>query len=153
MSKTRRTFKYRLFTTRAQAATLDSQLALCCELYNAALQERRDAWRMNAKSISFGVQSAQLPDIKIDRPEVAGVYSQVLQDVLHRVDKAFDGFFRRAKSGVAPGFPRFRSRRRYDSMTYPQLGFSVEGSRLYVSKVGSIKVKLHRPVAGPVHSP
>ena len=72
---------------------LEGHLRLCCELYNAALQERRDAWRMARVSIGFRQQSAQLPPIKGERPDVAGVYSQVLQDVLHRVDKAFSAFF------------------------------------------------------------
>lgn len=146
----RRTFKYRLYPTRAQVETLDRHLALCCELYNAALQERRDAWRMAGIHVSFSQQSTQLPLIKADRPELAEVYSQALQDVLHRVDKAFAGLFRRVKAGEKPGYPRFRSRRRYDSLTYPQLGFSLEEKHLYLSKVGPVKVKLHRPLEGCV---
>jgi hypothetical protein len=59
-------------------------------------------------SIGFRQQSAQLPAIKAERPDVAGVYSQVLQDVLHRVDHAFGGFFARVRRGDRPGFPRFR---------------------------------------------
>mgnify|MGYP001601656919 CR=1 FL=1 len=150
MSKLRKTFKYRLYPNRAQVVLLERQLVLCCEVYNAALQERRDAWRMGRNRISFPMQSAQLPLIKGDCSELREVYSQVLQDVLHRVDKAFDGFFRRAKRGETPGFPRFRSRRRYDSLTYPQLGFSLEGNYLALTKVGVLKVKLHRPLEGTV---
>jgi putative transposase len=91
----RRTWGFRLYPTAAQRATLEGHLRLCCELYNAALQERRDAWRMVRVSIGFPQQSAQLPALKAERPDVAGVYSQVLQDVLHRVDRAFGGFFAR----------------------------------------------------------
>jgi putative transposase len=144
------TFRYRLYPTAAQADVLDGQLQICCELYNAALQERRDAWRMARVSIRVSQQKAQLPSLKIDRPDVAGVYSQVLQDVLHRVDKAFAAFFRRVRRGERAGFPRFRAARRFDSLTYPQQGFAVESRHLHLSKVGAVKIKLHRPIEGTV---
>jgi len=146
----RKTFRYRLYPTKAQAAQLDRQLELCRELYNAAIQERRDAWRINHVSIGFNAQSARLPEIKDERPELEGVYSQVLQDVLHRVDKNFKAFFTRLKQGLKAGFPRFRSAARYDSLTYPQLGFVVEDRHLKLSKIGRIKIKLHRPIEGKV---
>lgn len=146
----RKTFKYGLYPTRAQAATLERHLALCRELYNAALQERRDAWRLARRSIGFAEQSAQLPAIKLARLDATEVYSQVLQDVLHRVDKTFAAFFRRAAIGARPGYPRFRSATRYDSLTYPQLGFALDGRHLILSKIGRIKVKLHRPVEGHI---
>jgi putative transposase len=101
-------------------------------------------------SIRFAQQSAQLPAIKVDRPDVADVYSQVLQDVLHRVDKTFGAFFGRVRRGERAGFPRFRASRRFDSLTYPQLGFAVEGRHLHVSKIGAIKIKLHRPIDGTI---
>jgi putative transposase len=148
MSK--KTFRYRLDPTVAQRDVLDGQLRICCELYNAALQERRDAWRRARVSIGFRHQSVQLPAIKVERPDVAAVYSQVLQDVLHRVDKAFGAFFGRVRRGERAGFPRFRASRRFDSLTYPQLGFAVEGRHLNVSKIGAIKVKLHRPIEGTI---
>lgn len=148
MSIIRKTFKFRLYPTKKQVEILDGQLGLCCELYNAALQERRDAYRIAHKSISFSSQSDQLPGIKEERSDVGEVYSQVLQEVLHRVEKSFDGFFRRVKRGQKAGFPRFRSRRRYDSLTYPQLGFAIEERHLKLSKIGRVKIKLHRPIEG-----
>jgi putative transposase len=81
---------------------------------------------------------------------VNGVYSQVLQDVLHRLDKAYKSFFLRVKRHQKAGFPRFKGRDRYDSFTYPQLGFSLAGNRLQLSKIGNIKVKLHREIMGKV---
>src|SRR5207253_1899958 len=130
--------------------TLERQLGLCRELYNAAIKERRDAWRTGHVSIGFPSQSAQLPEIKTERPEFEGVYSQVLQDVLHRVDKNFKAFFTRVRQGLRAGFPRFRSAARYDSLTYPQLGFVVEDRHLKLSKIGRIKIKLHRPLEGKI---
>ncbi len=143
-----RTFKYRLYPTKAQAVILETHLRLCCELYNAALQERRDAWKIRQQSISFRVQSAQLPAIKTERSDVKEVYAQVLQDTLHRVDKTFQSFFGRLKRGDKPGYPRFRSARRYDSLTYPQAGFAIDGHHLKLSRIGRIKIKLHRPSEG-----
>ena len=145
----RKAFKYRLYPSEKQDEKLSETLRLCRHLYNAALQERKEAWEKNRISISFKGQSNQLPVIKIDCPEYEGVYSQVSQDVLHRADKAFKAFFRRLKRGEEkPGYPRFKSRDRYDSFIYPQTGFMVQDNRLQLSKIGSIKIKLHRPVEG-----
>ena len=147
----KKAYRYRIYPTKKQVHVLQEQLALCVELYNAALQERRDAWRMCGKSITFTQQSAQLPHIKQVRPEYEGIYSQVLQDVLHRVDKAFKAFFRRVKAGQTPGYPRFKSRSRYGSLTYPQFGFGLdEQSKLSLAKVGHLKLVMHRPFKGIV---
>jgi putative transposase len=148
--KTRRAYKFKLKPTRKQEKLLEGQLGLCRELYNAALQERRDAYKRAGKSISYVDQANQLPEIKVERPDLAGVYSQVLQDVLKRVEKAFKGFFNRLKLGVKVGYPRFRGRDRYDSFTYPQGGWSIQNERLTLSKLGTFKVKLHRQVCGKV---
>jgi putative transposase len=145
---TQRSFKYRIYPSHAQTTRLEQTLALCCELYNAALQERRDAWRIARKSINYHAQAVQLPDIKQTRPELGRVHSQVLQETLKRLEKAFDAFFRRVKAGEKPGFPRFRARARYDSFTYPQSGFALESGKLKLSKIGKVKIKLHRPIEG-----
>src|SRR5215469_11105285 len=117
MREMNRTFQYRLYPTKKQQTMLKQWLALCCETYNAALQERRDAYRMAGISIGYALQCAELPACKEVRPELADVNSQVLQDVLKRVDRAFEGFFQRLKQGQRPGYPRFRSRSRYQSLT------------------------------------
>src|SRR5258707_10323509 len=101
-------FKYRIYPTRKQRETLQFTLDCNRELYNAALEERKEAYRMSKMSINFKQQSAQLPEIKELRPEYKEIYSQVLQDTLHRVDKAFKAFFKRCKEGKTPGFPRFQ---------------------------------------------
>src|SRR5437667_1841783 len=147
----KKSYKYRIYPTKKQVRLLNEQLSLCAELYNAALQERRDAYKLCGKSISFTQQSAQLPDIKAIRPEYEAIYSQVLQDVLHRVNKAFEAFFRRVQAGQQPGYPRFRSRFRYDSLTYPQSGFGIdEQGKLCLSKIGHIKLVHHRLCKGVV---
>jgi len=145
-------YKYRLYPKSAQAEKLQWTLDRARELYNAALQERRDAYRMCRVSISYNQQAAQLPESKEIRPEYNYIHSQVLQDVLRRGKKAFDTFFRRIKEGKAPGYPRFQGYGRYDSFTYPQSGFSLtEDNRVCLSKIGTIKVKM--PKGKKAHPP
>ena len=150
MARQRITYKYRLYPTKRQQEILDGTLDLCRELYNAAIQERREAWRLNRVSVNFAQQSAQLPDIKEVRDDVAGVYSQILQDILHRVDKTFKAFFARVKRKEKAGYPRFKGANWYDSFTYPQLGFTLSGNKLKLSKIGSVKIRQHRPIEGEV---
>ena len=135
-------YKYRLYPTKKQAIRLQEVLDRCRELYNAALQERRDAYRMCHVSIGYNQQAAQLPEIKAIRSEYADIHSQVLQDTLKRLDKAFKAFFRRVKQGEKPGYPRFQAYGRYDSFTFPQSGFSLtHDNRVCLSKIGTLKVK------------
>jgi putative transposase len=150
-----RTFLYRLYPTKKQQTLLKAWLVLCWEVYNAALQERRDAYRAAGVSISYAHQCAELPACKEVRPELTEVNSQVLQDVLKRVDRAFEGFFRRVKEGQQPGYPRFRSRLRYNSLTFKQYqnSFDVQAGRkqqgiLILSKIGHVKMVIHRPIKG-----
>src|SRR6266487_6966542 len=152
-------YTFRLYPTRKQAQALIWTLDRCRELYNAALQERRDAYRMVGKRLNYYDQADQLPDIKAIREEYRDIHSQVLQDTLRRVEKAMKAFFRRVKAGEKPGYPRFQGRDRYDSFTYPQVGFSLPSSspgrgsqdnRVCLSNIGSIKVKLHRELKGKV---
>jgi putative transposase len=143
----RKTFKYRLYPNRLQRERLQTTVDLCRELYNAALQERRDGYKVARAKLNYYTQANQLTEIKSIRPDVASLHSQVLQDVLRRVDKSFQNFFRRVKAHQRPGFPRFQGRQRYDSFTYPQVGFKLNG-KLQLSKVGNVKIKLHREPQG-----
>jgi putative transposase len=104
-------------------------------LYNGGLYQRK------LHPISRYEQSAQLTQLKAEFPVYKNVYSQVLQHVLDRLDKAFKNFFR---SGF--GFPRFKGANRYDSFTYPQTGFFLGGRRLSLAKIGNVKVRLSRPL-------
>jgi putative transposase len=148
-----RTYVFRLYPTKAQAETLSAHLAEACRLYNAALQERRDAYRMQRKIVNYVEQSRQLKDIRATGD--IGIPSfPVAEDVLRRVDRAFRAFFRRVKekSGRA-GFPRFRSARRYDSLTYRKYNGGVKRQDkgvLHAYGVGEIKFKEHRPILGNI---
>lgn len=145
----RKSFKFRIFPTKSQTKHLESWLDTCRELYNAALQERREAWAIERKSISYFDQQNVLPEIKAIREDVAEIHSQVLQDVLRRLDKAFKSFFQRVKQGKA-GFPRFKGKNRYDSFTFAQSGFALKENKLQLSKLGLFKIKRHRQIIGKI---
>lgn len=143
-------YKFRIYPSNRQVETLTAHLTICCEIYNAGLQERRGAWQLERKSISYFDQQNQVPEIKEIRPELRGVHSMVLLDALVRLDKAFKSFFRRVKAGQKAGYPRFRSVRRYDSITFRKIGNALNGNRLRLSKIGNVRIKLHRPIEGTI---
>jgi putative transposase len=143
-----RTFRYRLSLTPRQTRLLNQALAICCELYNAALQERRDAWRTARKSIGLYDQTKELTEIRTIREDVASLPVDLAREPLRRVDRAFRAFFRRAKAGQKPGYPRFRSRERYNSLALSAPHFRMEGNQLWISKLGGFRLRLHRPLRG-----
>jgi len=148
----RKTYKYRLSPTCETTSKLYWTLDRCRELYNAALSERRDSYKYTGKGVSYYDQQNDLPEIKnCIREEYQDIVSHVLQDVLRRLDKAMQNFFRRVKAGQTPGYPRFQGRERYDSFTYPDIaGWKLEGNQLHLSKIGTVKVVLHREIEGKI---
>ena len=116
-------YKYPLYPNQAQVRFLENQL-----LYNAALQERRDAWKVCRKSIHYYDQAKQLKPMREEGLLGLANFS-CCQDVLRRLDKTFQAFFARVRRGEKPGFPRLCSFRRYDSITFPSYG---DGCRLLV---------------------
>lgn len=151
MSTVCKTFRYRLYPSKAQAEALDYQLREACNLYNAALQERRDAWKKNGVSISYYNQGSQLKEIRAEGL-IGLVNFSSCQRILLRVDKAFKSFFRRVKRGEKAGHPRFKPHQRFDSIdfTYDDGIKLLSSSRLRVQGVGIIKIKMHRPMAGKI---
>ncbi len=158
----KKTYKYRLYPTKNQKEILKNHLSLCRGLYNYFLEQRRELYDKNEQAISCYDQIKEIPELKREKPELKKVYSQTLQDVARRLDKAFRGFFRRVKANkkgkkkTKPGYPRFKGYWRYDSFTYPQSGFELEkgmkekNNRLNLAKIGSLKIKLHRPIKGNI---
>ena len=151
-----KTFKYRLYPNREQEQKMRDTCFLCSLVYNQFLAERKEAYEKEQKSLSAYTQIKTLPAKKQEMPRLTEVYSQVLQDTARRVDKAFQGFFRRVKNGETPGYPKFKAARRYDSFTYPQSGFKIlkdgRGGRLRLSKIGTVKLLMHRPIEGEIKS-
>ncbi|MBZ6248583.1 transposase [Streptomyces olivaceus] len=155
-----RAYRFLIRPTVGQAAALSAMLADHCSLYNGALQERRDAYRHASKtSIKYGMQSAQLKDIRAFDAERQGRWSfSSQQATLRRLDKAFAAFFRRIKSGETPGYPRFRGVNWFDTVEFPKDGDGCRWdstpydpqTRVRFQGVGHVKVKQHRPVVGKV---
>jgi putative transposase len=153
-------YKFKLRTNTKFVEKATRTLDICRDLYNASLEERRNAHQFNIRIaakpsiekvfISYTSQQNQLPAIKKENPDLNEVYSQVLQDVLARADKAFNGFFARLEKGQTPGYPRFKGSARYNSFTYPQSGFDLQGDKLALSKIGSVRVRLSRAIQGKV---
>jgi len=149
----RLTFKYRLLPTRTQRRIMDTQLELCRSVYNETLATRKNVYEQRGESLNYYATAKMLPMWKAAKPELKQVHSQVLQNVLVRVDLAFQAFFRRVKAGEKePGYPRFRGKGWYDSFTYPQYGngAKLDDDGLHLSKIGDVRVKLHRPALGAI---
>jgi putative transposase len=156
----RRSFKFLLRPTSKQSQALDEMLRDHCSLYNAALQERRDAWRHPSKTtIRYPDQSAQLKEIRAADPERQGRWSfSSQQATLRRLDKAFAAFFRRVSNGGKPGYPRFRGVGRFDTVEFPKDGDgcrwdSVSGqpaTRVRFQGIGHVRVHRHRALKGRV---
>lgn len=139
-----------MYPSRRQTEALEAQLGQACDLYNAALQHRRDMWREHGVSVSFGGQSAELRELRREGLLDANVNFWSQQAVLRRLDRAFDAFFRRLRAGEKPGYPRFRGRRRFDTLEFSFAGHAggvaLAAGRLRIQAVGSVRVKQHRPI-------
>jgi putative transposase len=150
----RRAYTFRLRPMARQHVALVQCPAAHRELYNAALQERRDAWRLRGIGISYGEQSAQLKALREVRPDV-GVWSfSSQQATLRRLNRAFTAFFRRVRVGSTPGYPRFKPAHRFDSVEWPKDGdgcrWKPDTGRVYLQGIGHVKVTVHRRVEGRV---
>lgn len=152
--KEMRNYKYRIYPTKKQVKILLQWLTLCRIYYNSALADRKNHYARNGKGLTRTKQQTTLKLDKGIHPELKEVHSQVLQEVLLRVEKAYQAFFRRVKAGETPGYPRFKGVGQYDSLTYTQfgegLGASLKEGKLSLSKIGLIKIKMHREIAGDV---
>jgi putative transposase len=150
----RRSYVFRLRPTARQHVLLAACMESHRELYNAALQERRDAWAHSKTRIGYGDQSAQLTEIRSVRPDIGAWSFSSQQATLRRLNKAFAGFFRRMKAGQKAGYPRFKGRARFDSAEWPKDGDGArwlpEQRRVYLQGIGQVKVHVHRPVQGRV---
>ena len=146
----RKTFKYRLQGNKTVFINAENWLNICRHLYNAGLEQRIIAYHQNKGRVSCYDQINQLPELKAAFPEYSDVGSQVLQEVLERLDKAYKAFFRRVKTGNKAGFPRFKGRDRYDSFTLKQAGWKLDGRYLMIRNVGRFKIRLSRPMEGNI---
>jgi putative transposase len=146
----RKTYKERLRPTPAQERALEAVLWRCRVLYNIALEQRITAWQRRHVSVSRFEQEAELKDIRFAFPEYAAIHSHVLQDVLTRLDRAYQAFFRRTQRSEKAGFPRFKGCTRYHSFTFKECGNGarLDNGFLVLSTMGRISVHWLRPIEG-----
>ncbi len=153
LTSMKKTYEYRAYPTTKQRHTFLLWLALLRTLYNQALAWRIDAYQKNNDSVKWTTQANALPDLKTASKAYAGLHADVLQDAMRRLDKAYKAFFRRAKNGAAPGFPRFKGEGRYRSMTFSHLSKRLirnvrrKFAKVVVPKIGHLKIRYHRPLA------
>ena len=146
------TYRYKLLPTRKQRLALKGALDSTRTLYNAALQERIDAYRLKNKTISLYEQYAELKHIRADVKLGFSLYPAVLlRWPVERVNEAFRGFFGRLKKGIKAGFPRFRSASRWNSFGLTEwAGVRIEKNRLCINGLGGsrkgsgIRLHMHR---------
>lgn len=143
-----RTYKYRLFTNRNQEQALCVQLETHRRIYNACLDQRKTAYETEQRTVRYPEQSAWFKLQRQENPWFAATNFSAAQATMRRLDKAFTAFFRRIKSGEAPGYPRFKGRDRFHSIEYPAHGDGIRflGDRLRLQHVGRVKVRQHRPL-------
>jgi putative transposase len=146
----RKTYQEKLKPTRQQERELEQVLRRCRTLYNTALAQRIFLWKQRGVSVSRYQQEAELKTLRADLPEYVAIHSHVLQDVLARLDKTYQAFFRRVANGVNAGFPRFQGRDRYHSFTYKEYGNGarLDNGSLVLSKIGRLAVRWSRPIEG-----
>jgi putative transposase len=142
----RKAFVYRLYPTPAQETALDGVLAVCREVYNSMVNWRKHDYEVKGQSPNYYGQKKALPIWKQAHPELREVHSQTLQDVVKRVDLAFQAFFRRVKAGETAGYPRMKGVGQYDSFTFTQGGYSIGNGSLCLFKVGAVNAVFHRPI-------
>jgi putative transposase len=158
----RRAYKLRAYPTRPQESRAVRLLADHCDLYNAALAERREAWRLRNLSISYGDQSAQLKEIRAADPDGQGRHSfTAQQQTLRRLNVVFAAYFKRVRAGKGEvrrvGYPRFKPYQRFDQVLFV-VGDGAKWERADGGRwahatfqtVGRVKVSQHRPVVGRV---
>jgi putative transposase len=146
----RKTFKEKLRPTPAQEAALGVVLWRCRTLYNTALEQRIARYRQRGVSVSRYTQEAELKDFRASSPDYAAIHSHVLQDVLARLDRTYQAFFRRVQRGEQAGFPRYKGRNRYHSFTFKEYGNGarLDNGFLVLATRGRIAVHWSRPLEG-----
>src|SRR5262249_14849556 len=135
------TYKYRIYPQASQVTKIKNIFSMCRHLYNWNLSQRIEVYEKEKRTVTYREQQNALPALKKERSLFTAVYSQVLQDTLQRLDKAFQKFFSQKK-----GFPKYKKRGQWNSITYPQYQDRPENGQITVPKVGKIKLVYHRPL-------
>ncbi len=159
----RTAYQYKLRPTKQQVRKIDRWLSMLCSQYNYLLADRFNWYEQNRCPINacplvchlpelrdnpdYYSQKKTLPNLKKTHPHYGDIHSQVLQDVVKRVKTTFDSFLKGDSNGKKSGRPRFKSRDRYRTFTYPQIKDDcIQSNLINLPKLGNIKLVLHRPI-------
>ena len=146
-----KTYQYRIYPTTKQQVSLEAILEACQTLYNQALEMRIKAHKAGA-SITYTTQQTMLTALRNQSDFWNALHIDILQDTLRRLDNAYKAFFRRVTAGEKPGFPRFKGKGRYRSITFSHLSKQLirtvgrKFARLVVPKLGHVNLRYHRPL-------
>jgi putative transposase len=144
-------YKFRMYPNKDQTMILEDTLETCRHLWNTALADRKNTYKETGKGRTYNQQASILTIEKKENPGLKSVFSQVLQNVLKRLDLGVAAFYRRLREGAKkPGFPRFKKKGQYRSFTYPQAGFKLEDNHLTLSKIGTVRIFKHREIEGKI---
>jgi putative transposase len=151
----KKAYMFRVYPKKNQEVKMERNLCTCRYLYNKALAKRKKQVELNKikrefqvfpwgkpEWISYEDQANELATSKTSYQKE--VHSQVLQNTLKRLDRSFQNFFH------GFGYPRFKGRNRFNSFTYPQSGFELKEGKLALSKIGDLKIILHREMEGRI---
>ena len=145
-------FKFRLYPTATQVAGLEETIETCRRFYNNLLAERKHTYELEGRNVNKKEQLARIKFYRKENPYAMKVASHTLQVVVADIDRAYQHFFRRTKSGEQPGYPRFKAKNRFRSFGYQEYGngFKIDGRRLRLLRIGRIAVRWHREIEGRI---
>jgi putative transposase len=142
--------RVRLYPTDSQVERLHFMLDVTRQTYNALLEERRYAWTARRIAVTSAAQYAEITALRREDARFGAVYRECVDAVLHRLDLAYEAFFRRVKRGETPGFPRYKAASRWRQLTFPHgsraLKFNATQSRVRIPGVGTVGVRKGRLV-------
>lgn len=162
--KRRKAFKFRIYPNAIQQEALAVQFGQARFVYNHFLTLKKKEFFENGRTLSLTEMQVMLKEMKRQENTLwlKDGHSQVLQFALRNLDTAYTNFFRMFREGTLPkqdgksrkdglpkGFPRYHRKRGRQSVTWPQ-GFEIEGSRIYLPKVGTVRVVFHRELEGEI---
>ena len=153
-----RAYKFRIYPDAARQEEIDERLILAQQFYNKLPEKSIQSYKDGNHKVSMAQFNRFVKEIIQGDKKFLKLYSQTRCEIEYRLMKAYQNFFRRVrekKQGKKQevGFPRFRSRDRYKSITYPQdngSSFSIHKGRLRVSRIGTMPIELHRPIGGKI---
>jgi putative transposase len=150
----------RVITSKARSISegvqkgLDTILYRCRILYNAALQERKDSYKKLGKSPTYFDQCKELTEIRGQDPDYRNLdVTMVRVTALQRLDRAFKSFFKRCKDrkpGDKVGYPRFKGRNRFSTISFGLTGWKLTGNKLWISGIGQIRLTSVPEIQGEI---